>query len=82
MTCCAVLSWLCSVSQLVYEKENKLRMMMKMHGLLDRAYWLVQYSWFLMLYCVYASAFLAFGTITKLAIFKYNDYGEQGWHDF
>lgn len=25
--------------QLVYEKEKKLRMMMKMHGLGDMAYW-------------------------------------------
>lgn len=51
-------------------------MMMKMHGLQDGAYWLVQYSWFLLLYVVYAAALLIFGTITNLAVFTYNDYGK------
>jgi hypothetical protein len=51
-------------------------MMMKMHGMQDGAYWLVQYSWFLMLYIVYAAAFLIFGTATRLGLFTFNDYGE------
>ena len=34
-----------SLQQLVYEKEKRLRMMMKMHGLGDGAYWLITYSW-------------------------------------
>jgi hypothetical protein len=63
------------VGQLVYEKENRLRMMMKMHGLEDSAYWIVQYSWFLLLYVVYAAAFLVFGHITQLAFFTRNDPG-------
>lgn len=65
----------CSVGQLVSEKEARIRMMMKMHGLQDGAYWAVQYLWFLMLYAVYAAAYLAFGAITDLAIVKHNDAG-------
>ena len=34
-----------SLQQLVYEKEKRLCMMMKMHGLGDGVYWLVAYSW-------------------------------------
>lgn len=37
---------------------------------------IVQYCWCLLLYVVYAAAFLAFGTATKLALFTANDYGE------
>jgi len=33
------------LQQLVYEKEKRLRVIMKMHGLPDTAYWLVSYVW-------------------------------------
>eukprot|EP00967_Tisochrysis_lutea_P086408 scaffold121776_cov17-Tisochrysis_lutea.AAC.2 len=33
------------LQQLVYEKEFRLRVIMKMHGLPDSAYWLVSYVW-------------------------------------
>jgi hypothetical protein len=33
------------LQQLVYEKEKRLRVIMKMHGLPDTAYWLVSYLW-------------------------------------
>lgn len=69
----------CSVAQLVGEKEARIRMMMKMHGLQDGAYWAVQYLWFLMLYAVYAAAYLAFGAITDLAIVKHNDAGADAF---
>jgi hypothetical protein len=64
--------------QLVYEKEKRLRMMMKMHGLGDVAYWLVMYSWFWMLYVAYMLIFVIFGSIIKLNMFTRNSYGEQG----
>jgi hypothetical protein len=35
----------CRLQQLVYEKEKRLRVIMKMHGLPDTAYWLVSYIW-------------------------------------
>jgi hypothetical protein len=63
--------------QLVYEKEKKLRMMMKMHGLGDRAYWLVTYLWFLCLYVAYMLIFVIFGSIIGLNIFRKNSYGED-----
>ncbi|WIA37022.1 hypothetical protein OEZ86_014006 [Tetradesmus obliquus] len=63
--------------QLVYEKEKRLRMMMKMHGLGDVAYWLVMYSWFWMLYVAYMIIFVVFGSIIKLNMFTRNSYGVQ-----
>jgi hypothetical protein len=62
--------------QLVYEKEKRLRMMMKMHGLGDTAYWIVMYSWFLLLYMVYMAIFVFFGSIVGLNMFRKNSYGE------
>ncbi|GLI63912.1 hypothetical protein VaNZ11_007051 [Volvox africanus] len=55
--------------QLVYEKEKRLRMMMKMHGLGDGAYWLVTYLWYLLVYIVYIAFFMSFGTLIRLKIF-------------
>lgn len=63
--------------QLVYEKEKRLRMMMKMHGLGDTAYWIVMYSWFLLLYVLYMAIFVFFGSIIGLNMFRKNSYGEQ-----
>jgi ABC-2 family transporter protein len=62
---------------LVYEKEAGLRMMMKMHGLGDAAYWLVTYTWYLMLYVIYIIVFMAFGSIIGLQLFLRNSFGEQ-----
>jgi hypothetical protein len=69
-----------SLMQLVYEKEKRLRMMMKMHGLGDMAYWLVMYSWFWMLYVTYMLIFVVFGSIIKLNMFTRNNYGERAPH--
>ncbi|KAF8065710.1 ABCA3 [Scenedesmus sp. PABB004] len=63
--------------QLVYEKERRLRMMMKMHGLGDAAYWAVSYTWFLALYAAYMAVFVAFGSIIRLNMFTQNGYGLQ-----
>ncbi|KAG1674978.1 hypothetical protein FOA52_014773 [Chlamydomonas sp. UWO 241] len=65
------------LSQLVYEKEKRLRMMMKMHGLGDATYWLVTYVWFLLLYCVYMAVFLIIGSLLGLGLFVRNSYGIQ-----
>lgn len=61
--------------QLVYEKERRLRMMMKMHGLGDRAYWAVTYAWFFTLYVLYMAVFIGFGSAIGLNMFRKNDYG-------
>ena len=62
--------------QLVYEKERRLRMMMKMHGLGDGAYWLVTYAFFWCLYVAYMVVFVAFGSAIKLNMFRLNSYRE------
>lgn len=66
----------CSLMQLVYEKEKRLRMMMKMHGLGDGAYWMVTYSWFYALYVVYMFIFILFGSLIGLNMFRKNSYGK------
>lgn len=58
------------LTSLVYEKENRLRTMMKMHGLSDAAYWIVQYLWFFSLNFVYSLVLIALGYATSLAIFR------------
>ena len=63
--------------QLAYEKEHRLRMMMKMHGLGDGAYWLVTYTWFWALYVVYMAIFVAFGSAIGLKMFTKNSLGVQ-----
>ncbi|PNH04925.1 ABC transporter A family member 8, partial [Tetrabaena socialis] len=65
------------LQQLVYEKEKRLRMMMKMHGLSDLAYWIVTYLWYLMLYCVYMTFFVVFGSAIRLKIFTTSSYSLQ-----
>ncbi|KAK9805638.1 hypothetical protein WJX72_009637 [[Myrmecia] bisecta] len=62
---------------LVYEKEKSLRIMMKMHGLGDGAYWAIQYAWFLMLYIIYIFVLIAFGSLIDLKFFRLSDYGLQ-----
>ncbi|GFR42637.1 hypothetical protein Agub_g3573 [Astrephomene gubernaculifera] len=65
------------LQQLVYEKEKRLRMMMKMHGLGDGAYWLVTYLWFLALYVAYMIIFIVFGAGVGLEIFRRTSMGIQ-----
>eukprot|EP01025_Chloroclados_australasicus_P028913 TRINITY_DN286_c0_g1_i4.p1 TRINITY_DN286_c0_g1~~TRINITY_DN286_c0_g1_i4.p1 ORF type:complete len:1073 (-),score=121.43 TRINITY_DN286_c0_g1_i4:266-3484(-) len=62
--------------QLVYEKEQKLRMMMNMHGLSESVYWLVNYIWYLTLYCAYIVVLLIVGSLPvfDLAFFRLNNY--------
>ncbi|KAK1265230.1 ABC transporter A family member 8 [Acorus gramineus] len=54
---------------LVYEKQHMLRIMMKIHGLSDRAYWMVTYTYFLAVSSLYMIWFAAIGsTIGKIHI--------------
>ena len=61
--------------QLVYEKEQNLRIMMKMHGLGETAYWTVNYLYYLTLYVLYILVFVAFAAAADFAIFTKNNYG-------
>ncbi|OQU80393.1 hypothetical protein SORBI_3007G120200 [Sorghum bicolor] len=62
------------LTYLVYEKQQRLRLMMKMHGLKDAPYWLVSYAYFLALSAAYMMFFIIFGSIIGLVIFRLNSY--------
>ncbi|XP_004242168.1 ABC transporter A family member 7 isoform X1 [Solanum lycopersicum] len=65
------------LSSLVYEKQRKLRIMMKMHGLGDLPYWMITYVYFLVISLIYMSCYFGFGVLTGLTIFKLNSYSVQ-----
>lgn len=65
------------LTSLVYEKQYKLRMMMKMHGLSDGPYWFISYSYFLAVSIVYMFCFILFGSIIGLNFFRLNSYSIQ-----
>ncbi|XP_052725628.1 ABC transporter A family member 7 isoform X3 [Vigna angularis] len=51
------------LTSLVYEKQQKLRIMMKMHGLGDRPYWMISYGYFLVTSVIYMLCFVIFGSL-------------------
>ncbi|KAJ4769649.1 Abc transporter a family member 7 [Rhynchospora pubera] len=65
------------LNYLVYEKQQKLKIMMKMHGLNDGPYWLISYLYFLLLSAVYMICFVIFGSLIGLNFFRLNDYSIQ-----
>lgn len=50
---------------------------MKMHGLGDSAYWIIQYTWFLFIYCCYIAILLLVGSAINLKFFRLTNYGLQ-----
>ncbi|XP_021761658.1 ABC transporter A family member 7-like [Chenopodium quinoa] len=74
-----IIVWLFPVilQALVYEKQHKLRMMMKMNGLGDRAYWTISYGYFVIVSLIYMLCFVAVGSLLGLSFFKLNDYSIQ-----
>ncbi|OEL17376.1 ABC transporter A family member 8 [Dichanthelium oligosanthes] len=62
------------LTYLVYEKEQRLRLMMKMHGLKDAPYWLISYAYFLSLSTAYIMLFMISGSVIGLDIFRLNSY--------
>ncbi|PNT68061.1 hypothetical protein BRADI_3g35390v3 [Brachypodium distachyon] len=65
------------LTYLVYEKQQKLKIMMKMHGLKDGPYWMITYAYFLALSVVYMILFVIFGSLIGLRFFTNNDYSIQ-----
>ncbi|KAJ6374149.1 hypothetical protein OIU78_029786 [Salix suchowensis] len=65
------------LTALVYEKQQKLRIMMKMHGLGDGPYWMISYMYFLAICALYMVVFVAFGSLVGLKFFTLNDYSIQ-----
>ncbi|CAJ1975258.1 unnamed protein product [Sphenostylis stenocarpa] len=66
-----------ALTSLVYEKQQKLRIMMKMHGLGDGPYWMISYGYFLAISIVYMLCFVIFGSLIGLNFFTMNDYSIQ-----
>ncbi|GBG60704.1 hypothetical protein CBR_g12441 [Chara braunii] len=60
-------------NSLVYEKEVRLRSMMKMHGLGDGPYWAISYLYFLTVSIVYMFFFVAMGNVVRVKFFTLND---------
>ncbi|KAG5522833.1 hypothetical protein RHGRI_034846 [Rhododendron griersonianum] len=65
------------LTSLVYEKQQKLRIMMKMHGLGDGPYLMISYAYFLALSIAYMLCFVIFGSVIGLKFFTLNDYSIQ-----
>ncbi|CAI9266700.1 unnamed protein product [Lactuca saligna] len=65
------------LTALVYEKQQNLRIMMKMHGLGDGPYWMISYAYFLAISLVYMFCFVAFGSVVGLKFFTLNAYSIQ-----
>ncbi|XP_057416444.1 ABC transporter A family member 7-like [Lotus japonicus] len=65
------------LTSLVYEKQQKLRIMMKMHGLGDGPYWIISYGYFLAISVIYMFCFVTFGSVIGLKFFTLNDYSIQ-----
>ncbi|XP_025798914.1 ABC transporter A family member 7-like [Panicum hallii] len=62
------------LSSLVYEKQQKLRAMMKMHGLGDIAYWIISYCYFLLISLIYMLLLVTFGSVVGIKLFASNSY--------
>ena len=65
------------VVALVYEKEHKLRVMMKMMGLDTTAYWAINYIFFSVIYMLYIAIFVTVGVIANLSFFTSNEWSIQ-----
>uniref|UniRef100_A0A453NRN3 ABC-2 type transporter transmembrane domain-containing protein n=4 Tax=Aegilops tauschii subsp. strangulata TaxID=200361 RepID=A0A453NRN3_AEGTS len=65
------------LTNIVYEKQKKLRIMMKMHGLGDLPYWTISYCYFILLSMLYLLSFMVFGTVFGFTFFRLNSYGVQ-----
>ncbi|KAK6924978.1 ABC transporter-like, ATP-binding domain, partial [Dillenia turbinata] len=65
------------LKSLVYEKQQNLRIMMKMHGLGDGPYLMITYAYFLFISALYVICFVIFGSLIGLKFFTLNNYGIQ-----
>lgn len=50
------------LTSLVYEKQQRLRIIMKMHGLGDGPYWMISYVYFLIISTLYIISLMVFGS--------------------
>lgn len=66
-----------TLSSLVYEKQQKLQIMMKMHGLGDGPYWVIMYMYFFIIGLVYVLFLVGFGSLSGLPFFRLNSFAVQ-----
>lgn len=50
------------LTSLVYEKQQRLRIIMKMHGLGDGPYWMISYVYYLIISTLYIISLMIFGS--------------------
>ncbi|KAF8046380.1 hypothetical protein N665_3755s0001 [Sinapis alba] len=55
------------LNTLVYEKQQRLRIIMKMHGLGDGPYWMISYAYFLAISTLYVICLMLFGSVIVAA---------------
>ncbi|KAF8081610.1 hypothetical protein N665_0874s0004 [Sinapis alba] len=55
------------LNTLVYEKQQRLRIIMKMHGLGDGPYWMMSYAYFLAISTLYVICLMIFGSVIVAA---------------
>ncbi|XP_010443994.1 PREDICTED: ABC transporter A family member 12 [Camelina sativa] len=65
------------LTSLVYEKQERLRIIMKMHGLGNGPYWMISYAYFLTISMLYLITLVSFGSAIGLRFFRLNDYSIQ-----
>ncbi|XP_020244147.1 ABC transporter A family member 7-like isoform X2 [Asparagus officinalis] len=65
------------LTYIVYDKQHKLKIMMKMHGLKDSPYWIISHAYFFAMSLFYMLCFVMFGTVIGLKFFTLNDYSIQ-----
>ncbi|KAI3974176.1 hypothetical protein MKX01_033427 [Papaver californicum] len=65
------------MTTLVYEKQQNLRIMMKMHGLGDGPYWMITYLYFLVISSAYMVCLMVSGNLIGMSIFKFTELSVQ-----
>ncbi|KAL6970757.1 hypothetical protein U1Q18_030447 [Sarracenia purpurea var. burkii] len=65
------------LTSLVYDKQENIRIMMKMHGLGDVPYWMISYIYFLVVSSAYMLCFVVSCCIIGLKFFTVHDYSLQ-----
>jgi len=62
------------LTYVVYEKQHKLKIMMKMHGLKDRPYWIISYAYFFALSSLYMLCFVIFGSVIRKTHYQFHQF--------
>ena len=64
-----------AVVQMVYEKQHRLRCMMRMHGLSNSVHLFIMYLYFVLQYTLFTLIMIVGGVAAGLEFFRRNSYG-------